>query len=107
MGSTNTSKNNSTGNNINDKESYVETESYNLYILSNFDINIEKIRNEFDKDKFFNRQPKDINLAKIKCLNTAKNLRKRDKEFLMNKEKNEKRLQSNSLTFETQADNKK
>ena len=69
--------------------------------------NVLKIRNEFDKDKFFNRQPKDINLAKIKCLNTAKNLRKRDKEFLMNKEKNEKRLQSNSLTFETQADNKK
>ena len=69
--------------------------------------NVLKIRNEFDKDKFFNRQPKDINLAKIKCLNTAKNLRKRDKEFLMNKEKNEKRLQSNSLTFETQADNRK
>ena len=69
--------------------------------------NVLKKRNEFDKDKFFNRQPKDINLAKIKCLNTAKNLRKRDKEFLMNKEKNEKRLQSNSLTFETQADNRK
>ena len=37
------------GNNINDKESYVETETYNLYILSKFDISIEKIRNEFDK----------------------------------------------------------
>ena len=37
------------GDNINDNEFYAETEKYNLYILSKFDINLEKISKELDK----------------------------------------------------------
>ena len=38
-----------TGKKINDEESYFENKNYNLFILSKFNINIKKIKDEFEK----------------------------------------------------------
>ena len=69
--------------------------------------NVMELKNDFDKEKFFNMKPKDVDLKKYKYVNTNKNIRKRDKEFLLNKEKNEKREQKMNYNFETQPENKK
>ena len=69
--------------------------------------NAMELKNDFDKEKFFNMKPKDVDLKKYKYVNTNKNIRKRDKEFLLNKEKNEKREQKMNYNFETQPENKK
>ena len=37
------------GKNMNDKEIEIDSENFNLYILGKFDINIEQVRNEFEK----------------------------------------------------------
>jgi len=68
--------------------------------------NILDVKYQFNKQKFFNSQPKDVDLKTVDCLNTSKNIRKKDKEFLMNKEKNEKKFH-NSLDFEVKIDNNK
>ena len=95
-------KNNSTGNNINDKESYVETESYNLYILSNFDINIEKIRNEFDKIK----EEKNLKSKKLADKNSNPSLNIND--FVKNmKEKIDKNIPNINNLFKNQDIQKK
>ena len=67
--------------------------------------NVLGLRYDFNKEKFFKERPKDVDLRNIKCVNTSKNIRKRDREFLANKEKNQC-LHSNSLEFNTQPDNK-
>ena len=60
---------------------------------------------EFNKEKFFHVPPKEIDIQNLKCINTSKNIRKKDREFLNNKEKNMKNLKNNSLNFNTQPDN--
>ena len=60
---------------------------------------------EFNKEKFFNVKPKDIDLKNMKNIHTNKNIRKRDREFLMNKEKNTHTTRSRGLDFSTQPDN--
>ena len=69
--------------------------------------NVMDLRYQFDKEKFFNGPPKNIDLTDIKCVNTSKNIRKKDKEFLMNKEKNDKNFKNSGLGFDIQPDNKK
>ena len=66
-----------------------------------------ELKYDFDKDKFFNTKPKDIDLKTYKYVNTNKNVSKKDKEFLLNKEKNEKNLQKLNYNFDTQPENKK
>ena len=68
--------------------------------------NILNVKYEFNKQKFFNSQPKDVDLKETNCLNTSNNISKKEKEFLMNKEKNEKRFH-NSLDFEVKTENNK
>ena len=60
---------------------------------------------EFNKERFFNVKPKDIDLKNMKNIHTNKNIRKRDREFLMNKEKNTHTTRSRGLDFSTQPDN--
>ena len=67
--------------------------------------NVLGLRYDFNKERFFKERPKDVDLRKINGVNTSKNIRKRDREFLANKEKNQG-LQGNSLEFNTQPDNK-
>ena len=70
--------------------------------------NVLDLKYAFDKQKFFNSQPKDVDLKEIKennCLDNSKNIRKSDKEFLNNKEKNEKKF--HSLNFEIKIENNK
>ena len=69
--------------------------------------NVMEIKSDFDKEKFFNMKPKDVDLKKYKYVNTNKNIRKKDKEFLLNKEKNEKREQKMNFNFDTQPENNK
>ena len=69
--------------------------------------NVMELKYDFDKDKFFNTKPKDIDLKTYKYVNMNKNVSKKDKEFLLNKEKNEKNLQKLNYNFDTQPENKK
>ena len=66
--------------------------------------NVSETKYEFNKEKFFNVKPKDIDLKNMKY-NTNKNIRKRDREFLMNKEKNTHVSRIRGLDFSTQPDN--
>ena len=68
--------------------------------------NILDVKYQFNKQKFFNSQSKDVDLKTVDCLNMSKNISKKDKEFLRNKEKNEKKFH-NSLDFEVKPDNNK
>lgn len=60
-------------------------------------------RYKFNKEQFFKGKPKDVDLKNIKCVNTSKNMRKKDKEFLTNKEKNDKNYIHGGYDFNTQA----
>ena len=65
--------------------------------------NVLGTRYKFNKEQFFKGKPKDVDLKNIKCFNTSKNMRKRDKEFLTNKEKNDKNYIHGGYDFNTQA----
>jgi hypothetical protein len=65
-----------------------------------------ELKYDFNKERFFNTKPKEVDMKNMKCINASKNLSKKDKEFLMNKEKNEKNMQKNIYNFDTQPENK-
>ena len=68
--------------------------------------NVMELKYDFNKERFFNTKPKEVDMKNMKCINASKNLSKKDKEFLMNKEKNEKNMQKNIYNFDTQPENK-
>ena len=84
------------GKDIDDKELDVENESINLHILSKFDINIEKIRNEFNKIN----EEKNLKSMKLTDKNRSSSLN--IDEFVKNmEEKIEKNVSNINSIFES------
>ena len=95
-------KKNNKGNKINDNESYVENESYNLYISSNFDISLAKIKNELDKIN----EEKNLKSKELTDKNNNSSLNIND--FVKNmQEKIEKNVQNINNIFKNQEIQKK